>query len=589
MLRETESGAVAAPAPGADDAPGPVSTATSAETSAAEEQAGAEAPRGRRWWRARRSGVADPERPPLPGWLAAVLALVSGALLVPAFPPHDLWWLAPISTALLAAAVHRQRARRGAWLGFLHGAVFFGILLQWVGIYVGESFAYLLAGVEAVYLAGFGALLAASSRLVDRYRWSWPLVLGAGWVTQEAVRSRWPFGGFPWGRLAFAETGGPLLKLAVLGGAPLVTFATAAVGGLLVAAFWRRRPAGSELSRPRASAGDARRAAVRGAAWVAAAGLVLLAAWFVPSPEASGKNVTVAVIQGNVPRLGLDFNSQRRAVLDNHVSRTLALARDIAAGREPQPDLVIWPENASDIDPLLNDDAYSEISEAAAAIKAPILVGAVLQGPGDYLTNAGLVWEAGKGPIDRYAKRHPVPFGEYVPLRSLARKVTSKVDLIRRDFKAGTEIGTVGMPTARAGTVRVGDVICFEVAYDGLVTDTVNAGAQILAVQTNNATFGLSGESPQQVAMARLRAVEHGMWAVVASTSGISATIGPDGTIHDHAGMFEAGTLIRSLALSDDRTLATRLGMWPEAVFCALSGAALIAAGVLRRRTTKEG
>ncbi|TQS47114.1 apolipoprotein N-acyltransferase [Cryptosporangium phraense] len=534
---------------------------------------------GRRW------KSRPPGEPPLPGWIAALLAVASGALLVPAFPPYDQWWLAPISVALLAAAAHRQRARRGAWLGLLHGAVFFGILLQWVGIYVGAPFAYLLAGVEAVYLAGFGALLAASSRVIDRWRWTWPLVVGAAWVTQEAVRSRWPFGGFPWGRLAFAETDGPLLKLAVLGGAPLVTFATAAVGGLLAAAAWRRWPRAGAAG-PAAAAGPV---AVRSVAWLAAAGLVLLAAWFVPSPTASGRTITVAVIQGNVPRLGLEFNAQRRAVLDNHVSRTFALAQDVAAGRRPQPDIVIWPENASDIDPLLNDDAYSEISEAVAAIKAPILVGAVLQGPGDYLTNAGLVWEAGKGPTDRYAKRHPVPFGEYVPLRSIARKVTTKVDLIRRDFKAGTEIGTVGMPTTDAGTVRVGDVICFEVAYDGLVTDTVNAGAQILAVQTNNATFGKSGESPQQVAMARLRAVEHGMWAVVASTSGISATIGPDGTIHDHAGMFEAGTLIRSLALSDDRTLATALGRWPEAVFCALSGAALAAAGIVRRRTTREG
>ncbi|GAA0278252.1 apolipoprotein N-acyltransferase [Cryptosporangium japonicum] len=595
--------------------------------------------RGRRRWRPWSTADLDPERPPLRGWVAALLAIASGALLVPAFPPHDLWWLAPVAVAMLAAAVHRQRARRGAWLGLLHGLVFFVILLEWVGIYVGEAFVYLLGAVEAAYVAGLGALLAASSRAVDRYRWSWPLVVGAGWVTQEAVRGRWPFGGFPWGRLAFAETDGPLLHLASVAGAPLVTFATAALGGLLVAALWRRWPltdyplarrllaatppphqrppaaasagsplaasAGSARSAGSAVAGSAaadarasrgRRAGVRAAAWLGAVGVVLLAAWFLPTPKADGRNVTVAVIQGNVPRLGLDFNAQRRAVLDNHVTRTLTLARDVAAGRAKQPDLVIWPENASDIDPLINEDARAEIDEAATAIKAPILVGAVLRGPGEYLTNAGLVWVPGEGPTDRYEKRHPVPFGEYIPLRSLARKITTKVDLVRRDFKAGTEIGTVGMPTPTAGTVQVGDVICFEVAYDGLVTDTVNAGAQILAVQTNNATFGLSGESPQQVAMARLRAVEHGKWSVVASTSGISATIGPNGHIYDHAGLFSAGTLIRSLALSEDRTLATAVGQWPEAAFCTLSGVALVAAAALRRRraagvgrTTEEG
>ncbi|WP_035866903.1 apolipoprotein N-acyltransferase [Cryptosporangium arvum] len=549
----------------------------------------------------------DPERPPLRGWVAALLAVASGALLVPAFPPHDLWWLAPVAVAMLAVAVHRQRARRGAWLGLLHGLVFFVVLLDWVGIYVGDAFVYLLGAVEAAYVAGLGAVLAGSSRLVDRYRWSWPVVVGAGWVTQEAVRGRWPFGGFPWGRLAFAETDGPLLHLASIAGAPLVTFATAALGGLLVAALWRRWPlTDHRLARHLLAAppntptagmsASGRRAGIRAAAWLGAVGVVLLAAWFVPTPTADGQKITVAVIQGNVPRLGLDFNAQRRAVLDNHVTRTLTLAKDVAAGRAAQPDLVIWPENASDIDPLVNEDARAEIDEAASAIKAPILVGAVLRGPGEYLTNAGLVWVPGEGPTDRYEKRHPVPFGEYIPMRSLARKITTKVDLVRRDFKAGTEIGTVGMPTTTAGTVQVGDVICFEVAYDHLVADTVNAGAQILAVQTNNATFGLSGESPQQVAMARLRAVEHGKWAVVASTSGISATIGPNGHIYDHAGLFSAGTLIRSLALSEDRTLATAVGQWPEAAFCTLSGAALLAAAALRRRraagvgrTTEEG
>lgn len=320
------------------------------------------------------------------------------------------------------------------------------------------------------------------------------------------------------------------------------------------------------------------------AAWLAAVGVIFLAAWPIPTATPSGKVITVAVIQGNVPRLGLDFNSQRRAVLDNHVARTLALARDVAAGRKARPDLVIWPENASDVDPLINADASAGITAAADAIDAPILVGAVLRGPGKYLTNAGLVWTPGRGATDRYAKRHPVPFGEYVPLRSLARKITTKVDLVRRDFKAGDTVGSVAMPTSRVGTVRVGDVICFEVAYDSLVADTVNAGAQLLAVQTNNATFGLTGESAQQVAMARLRAVEHGKWTVVASTSGISATIGPDGKIHDQVGLFRGGTLIRSLALSSDRTLATALGQWPEAVFCVLSGVALVAGTVLRRR-----
>jgi apolipoprotein N-acyltransferase len=522
----------------------------------------------------------DPStRRALPALPAAALALASGALLVPAFPPMALWWLAPIAVALLAVALRGQRARRGAWLGLLHGLVFFTWLLHWTGIYVGPVPWLALAFAESCYVAGFGALLAATSSVTDRWRWTWPLLVGAGWVSQEALRGRWPFGGFPWGRIAFAEANGPLVHLATLGGAPLVTFAVGVLGALLVLMATSRR-----------------RALV---AWVAAAAAVFMVALLVPlispivTPPGSGeapRRVNVAVIQGNVPRLGLDFNAQRRAVLDNHVQATLALATRVKAGTATRPDIVIWPENSSDIDPLENADAGAEIDAAAAAINAPILVGAVLLGPGDDRTNAGLVWAPGRGVVDKYAKRHPVPFGEYIPLRSLVRKVSSQVDLVAHDFAPGHRVGLVTMPLTGGGDVPVGDVICFEVAYDGLVDDTVQAGAQILAVQTNNATFGLTGESSQQVAMAQLRAVEHDRWAIVASTSGISAVINPDGRVVQHAGLFSKATLLQSVTLNRTRTPAARLGRMPEYLFCVVSAAGLVVALALsRRRTTTAG
>ncbi|MDQ2706485.1 MAG: hypothetical protein M3Z25_02100 [Actinomycetota bacterium] len=132
-----------------------------------------------------------------------------------------------------------------------------------------------------------------------------------------------------------------------------------------------------------------------------------------------GPEITVAAIQGNVPRLGLDFNAQRRAVLDNHVRRTQILADDAAAGSIPRPDLVIWHENSSDIDPFRNSDAAAQISAAASAIGVPIEVGAVLvNGSGPQATNTSLTWEPGIGPTARIDKRRVVPFGEYLPWRS---------------------------------------------------------------------------------------------------------------------------------------------------------------------------
>jgi apolipoprotein N-acyltransferase len=241
---------------------------------------------------------------------------------------------------------------------------------------------------------------------------------------------------------------------------------------------------------------------------------------------------------------------------------------------------VVWPENSSDIDPYRNADAAAVISEAARAVGVPILVGAVVEGPGDKLSNTGIVWDPVTGPGDTYVKRHPVPLAEYVPYRSFFRFFSKKVDLVRHDFAQGTGVGTLDV-----GGARVGDVICFEVAYDGLVSDVVDAGAGMLVVQTNNATFGRTDESAQQLAMSRLRAVEYGRTVVVAATSGISAIVAPDGSLVHQSGLFTADTFVEPIAQRDSRTLAERLGSSPEWVLTALGLGAVVVAVRHRRRS----
>jgi apolipoprotein N-acyltransferase len=280
-----------------------------------------------------------------------------------------------------------------------------------------------------------------------------------------------------------------------------------------------------------------------------------------------------------VPRLGLGFNAQRAAVLANHVAATRALAADVRAGRAEQPDLVLWPENASDIDPFRSSAAYALIDEAVQDIGVPVLVGAVLQGPGDKVSNAGIVWDPQDGPGARYVKRHPVPFGEYIPLRPLVRRITDKVDLVPRDFVAGNAVGVLDV-----GPVRLGDVICFEVAYDGLVRDVVTGGGRLIVVQTNNATFGRSGETSQQLAMGRLRAVEHGRAVLVAATSGISAVVSPDGALVDSAPVFTRDVLSAEIPTRTGTTVATRLGALPELGVSLLAAVALLVAVARGRR-----
>jgi apolipoprotein N-acyltransferase len=316
-----------------------------------------------------------------------------------------------------------------------------------------------------------------------------------------------------------------------------------------------------------------------------AVGLVAVGALVPLGGGGSSGSVTVAIVQGNVPRLGLDFNAQRRAVLDNHVQGTVRLAARVAAGEVPAPDLVVWPENASDVDPMRDPQAAASIDEAAAAIGVPILVGALSYGPGaGEVRNVSLVWEPGSGgSVEQvYVKRHPVPFAEYVPLRRLARMVSKQVDRVRADFVAGSSPGVL-----RLGEVSVSGIICFEVAYDGLVRDTVTGGAQVLAVQTNNASFN-AAEAGQQLAMVRLRAVEHGRDGLMASTVGISAFVDQNGRVSQPTEFNTAAVVVSELDLGTTRTLATRTGFWPEMVLVVLAGAVVVVAGWLRRRTVES-
>jgi apolipoprotein N-acyltransferase len=477
------------------------------------------------------------------GAVRLVLATLSGVLLDLAFPPHDVWWLAPVAVALLTAVVRGQSVRRGALLGLLHGLGLFLPLLVWTGAIAGPPAWLSLALMEACFLALLGAGLTVVTRAP-----AWPVWAAALWVVEEALRDRLPFGGFPWGRLAFSQGHTPLTPLAAVGGAPLVTLGVAAVG---VALITRPRPA------------------------VLLAPLLVLLAVLVPVPT-SGPSVTVALVQGNVPRLGLDAFAQRAAVLTNHVTATHQLAADVRAGRRARPDLVIWPENASDLDPYTDPQAAALIQQAVQDVGVPVLVGAVTDGPGRFVSNRGIVWDPVTGAGATYVKRHPVPFGEYIPFRSLVRRVTKKVDLVPQDFAAGGRPGVLDV-----GPVRLGDVICFEVAYDGVVRDVVTGGGRLLVVQTNNATFGRSGETTQQLAMGRLRAVEHGRSVLVAATSGVSAVIAPDGHLQARTKVFTRNVLVQRVVLRDGRTLATRVGAWPE-LLLVLTGLAGLALGARR-------
>ncbi|SOB85427.1 apolipoprotein N-acyltransferase [Streptomyces sp. 1331.2] len=525
-----------------------------------------------------RSGTApEPQEPaPRPGRGARALAKVraglprtglaalAGLLLALAFPPYDLWPLSLLGVAALSLLTRGRTFRQGLWTGFAFGLPFFLMLLSWLRV-VGWDATVGLSIVEALFLALLGGALALVSRLPG-----WPLWTACLWITQEWARDRLPLGGFPWGRLAFANTATPYTPLAALGGAPLVTFAVALSGGLLAWAALRLRGPGKA---PKTAA-------------LAALGAVaaLLAGYLVPVPTAAADSVKVAIVQGNVPNPGMDFLGRPMMVLNNHATATERLAADVAAGKVERPEIVIWPENSSDLDPFSDPLARLRIDEAVKAIGVPTLVGTLVDGPdAQHVQNEGIVWDPATGPGASYTKQHPVPFGEYVPFRAQLMKVITRLQRVARDFYPGDHNGVMQL-----GPARIGDVICFEVAYDEIVSDTVDSGARVLVVQTNNATYAKTGQPEQQLAMSRLRAVEHGRAVLIAATSGISAVIAPDGTVQQRTQELTPAELSATVPLRDGTTVADRVGAAPEWTL-AIGGLLACGAAVLVGRRRRSG
>jgi apolipoprotein N-acyltransferase len=532
---------------------------------------GTGAPRGRlgRLRRGLRSGGRA-------GWPRTLLAAAAGLVMWPAFPPFDLTPLAPVGVALLTVALLGRSARTAAWLAFVGGAAFFVPALEGISR-IGPDGWIILSLVQAAYFLPLGAGIAMVTRLPG-----WPVWTAALWVGEELIRGRVPFGGFPWARLAFSQTATPLTPYASVGGAPLVTFLTALIGGLLACAAVAVHRARSQSARSQGADAEKRprtrgRALLPAAVCLAAVGAVVGGGLLIPTP-ADGRPVTVAVVQGNVPRLGLDFLGQRKAVLDNHVKATHELAARVRAGRLARPQLVVWPENASDLDPYAEPDAYNAIDGAVKDIGVPVLVGALTDTPdGEKVENRGIVWDPRTGPGDYYVKRHPVPFGEYLPFRDVLTKLITRFERIPRDFAKGDRSGVM-----RLGPVDIGDVICFEVAYDKEVRDV--ARGNLLVVQTNNATYGKTSLPPQQIAMSRLRAVEHGRTILVAATSGISAIVAPDGRMVDRSREFVPAVQVAAVPARTARTASDRLGEAPEWALALLGLGAVCAAAWTARK-----
>ena len=490
--------------------------------------------------------------------LRCVAAAAGGLTLSLGFEPVGLALALPLGIAVLLLSVRGCRLR-AAWLpGWIFGLVFFGAHLWWLRAVGTDAWATLTLA-QSVYLVPLGVVLAAVTRL----RW-WPLWGACAWVAVETWRGSWPFGGLTWGRLSFGTADtlwAPGLPWIGMTGVSLLIALTGATLAWLLT---------SGLRRPLA-------AGVAVTALLAATALPVLFSYDV----ARGRTLSVAAVQADVPGDGTD-------VLANHRDITQAFSdatAELAESGEPV-DLVVWSENSTAVDPFADAETGSAIDRASDAIGVPILVGAMVDSAREKeVLNQGVVWQPGLGGGDRYTKRHPVAYGEYIPFRgSIIPDTYGQLDLIGRDMARGTSLEPL-----RIAGARVVDAICFDVSYDDVIHGQVDHGGQLITVQTSNAMFINTAQIDQQFEISRLRAVETGRYVVVAAINGVSGIIAPDGDVVEAADPRTRAVLVGDVTLAEERTPAVVLGPWPGIATVVVMIVSSVVALIPYRRRARPG
>ena len=398
-----------------------------------------------------------------------------------------------------------ERTDRRALSALVFAFTFNAVLLHWTSTYVGSTPWIILSfGLSLLYLP-----------LALIGRWgiaAYPLLF----VILEEVRNRFPFGGFGWARVAYSQADAPYAAIAARGGAISLSAITVLIAGFIYFLLNRK---------------------------VNLLFIVPLLALVVPNNIVAVNQTSVLMIQGNVPELGLDFNARAKQVFNNHLSQTR-----IALAENREVDFIVWPENAVDVDPYSNRDVYEELE----SFEKPLIIGAIM-GKGENLRNTSILW--GDKSQDIYVKQHLTPFGEYIPLRSLAKKISPLVNQIN-DFSPGIEqkIFTIGQ-------ARVAPVICFELVDDEILAKAAKS-SNLLVVQTNSATFGTSAESAQQLSITRIRAIEHSRNVVSVSTTGVSAVIDFNGKVLNQTSMGTAEYVFADVGLIEQSSPRDRYGDW---------------------------
>lgn len=480
--------------------------------------------------------------------------LLSGLAMGLAYAPFRLWPLAPVAVAALAVLAAGQETKKpAAGIGFVFGLGLFGVTISYLGV-LGVAIGVAVVVAMSLWTAGLAMLQQVAGILP-----AFPVWVASTWILAEAGWCRFPFDGFGWDRLGFTTIdqplGGYLWVLSVSG----VGWLVALVGGLL--AWVYRRPEKLPVLACGALIG-----ALTGGG-VVTAGL---------GQEDVGETITVGIVQGNIDgSAGPHSMGYARSVTNNHLSQTITLLARQRSGLDEPTQTIIWPENSADLDPTRDGYTAWAVDTAATLAGQPIFFGAVMVGTGDdERQTSSLWWIPGEGIAARYDKQNAVPFGEFTPMKDLVFAVAPIAREVGRQTVEGTEPGALPV---RVGERRVvlGPIICYELAFDDTVYQTVSHGAEVVIAQSNTASYTGTSQPIQQFDITRARAMELRREIVVATISSYSGLIAPSGQVLVFSHEGEAAATSLTVPLRHRITPAVRLGWWFE------TGAALLGLSVI--------
>lgn len=482
-----------------------------------------------------------------------VAALV-GLLIGLGMAPMNQWWATLIGVGLFTWLQAGRRLRNAALHGLVAGVAVNLLNLHWISV-LGVPVAVGLISFMAIWWVLWGMVVATLTRLPG-----WVLLVPAGWVAFELAVGSVPFGGFPWIRLALTALDQPLSGWFQIVGAPGVTFLVALVSHLVLLAV---------LEPPKRVVGIA----------TAVALLAVGLGWNLLPHATPEQQVTVGVVQGNVNRVEKGTGTYARSVTGNHLSETIFLLAQNRTSDDAPLDFIVWPENATDIDPI-SDPSTGRVIEASVQLAGvPIFVGAVMDGPvPDSRQTSSVWWHDETGPGARYDKRNLVPFGEWIPFRDFLLPRLPILEQIGRQSIPGEGPGVVDAPTAAYRFLRVGTIICFELAWDSTSYDTITGGAQVLVSQSNTNTYAETFEVHQQMALNRMRAMETGREIVVSTLNGLTGLVDVDGNIHEVTEELTAANRTFTVPLRTNTNLSVHVAGWINLVCGVVTAGALVLA-----------